>query len=1681
MKLYLNYFQKILILLLMTFFFERMSAVDFEVNGITYNTSALTNTTVKVTGKTNGYTGAIVIPESITYQGNNYTVTSIDEDAFYQNNDIISIELPKTIIYIDESAFEACVNLDKVYISNLESWLKIGFENSSSNPLKYASHLYVEGKEVCDVIIPDGITEVDEFAFCGYKGIRSLIIPASIKNIWRAAFSSCINLKMVKVKGTNPIQMDNEYDSPFSSISPSAKLVVPKGTIRTYVATPKWRECFGEIVEEDNEENEIISFVDPNVESICKANWDSNGDGKLSKEEVAAVTDTSFGKKFRKSSIEIFPEFKYFTGLTYIGNEAFEKCSKLSFINLPPNIKTIGGQAFKECGFTFLSISEGVETIGYQAFSGCPLNTIVIPESVNSISSDYPFPRFLTKISISQGNAYYECPYNSLCIVRKDSKTVIFGTNNSKIPYGVLHIGANSFHGATELTNISIPNSVLTIDKDAFYNCNKLESVDFSVGLTTIGESAFNNCSNLVSAKLPVGLTTIGESAFGNCTSLSEMQFPNTLKSIGSVAFEGCSKLETIMIPQSVSDWQGSAFLGCDNLASANVKCIIPIPYQAFADCKKLESVVLAEGINTINNNAFSGCTSLVSINLPSTIKSIGSATFIHCSSLEKIVIPENITSIGSSAFANCTSLAYVESKVKQPFELNGVFSSLPYNSELHVPYGTKVLYESTQGWNVFGEIIEAAPQQFDLNIASVGNGSAKCNGNTIRNQSLSIKVTEGSPTTISLYPDTGYRVASIKVNGQDALSQVNDHQLVIPVTDNTNVAIVFEAITHTLTIKATGNGSVVYNETMIRDNSSSFIVNDGTSAIVKFVSDAGYKIKSVKLNAVDITSSVKNNQYTISNVNSDNSLEVEFEAITHTLTIKATGNGSVEFYEMTIRDNSSSFTVNDGTSAVVKFVSDAGYKIKSVKLNSTDITSSLNESQYTICNIKSDCTLEVEFEAITHTLSVVATGNGNVDYNGIVIRNQSQSYFVQEGSSIIFSFIPDAGFRVGNVKVNNTDVTASVENNSYTISNITANVTLTVTFEAIPPTTYSFTISAVGNGTVTYDGNTLRGETSSFTVVEGTNIVVKLAADEGSRLKSVKLDNVDVTSSVVNNQYTISNIKSNTSLEVAFEVIPTYVLTVKATGNGLASYEGKVVRDQSNAFMIAEGTDATVTFIPDNGYKIKSVKVDEVDVTAIVVNDQFTISKVSKDTSLEVEFEAKNYTLAITSKGNGTVNYDGNTVRSKTSTFTLAAGTSVLVEFASDEGYRIMSVKLDGADITSNVFNNQYTIVNITHDVALEVEFSEDVTDITHNGVNYKVASYLDATLNVAAGDYGLSLSVPATLSFKNRLWKVVGVEANALNNCSELASIEWNPEAKFNGRVSNPNLLLYVKDKQYGSETIQNVVVNGEAEEIVLQETNGGNNFYCPKAFIAKKVTYNHNYSMKSGYNTCQGWETIALPFDVTKIQRQGGTELLPYQAWTQGSNQRPFWLYSLTELGWKAESSITANTPYIISMPNNEMYNPSYNISGIVQFIGENVQVKVSDNLAYGKDGNKKLIPIFQNQEASQDFFVLNVNNQWSSNTDAAVEGSVFICGLRKIHPFEAYMTIDGNAASRVIPVFGDQELTGIYDIPFTNKDNRDVKVYTLEGQLVATGKRAELMKKLSKGIFVIDGQKVVVIGK
>ena len=350
-----------------------------------------------------------------------------------------------------------------------------------------------------------------------------------------------------------------------------------------------------------------------------------------------------------------------------------------------------------------------------------------------------------------------------------------------------------------------------------------------------------------------------------------------------------------------------------------------------------------------------------------------------------------------------------------------------------------------------------------------------------------------------------------------------------------------------------------------------------------------------------------------------------------YTLTIIASGYGSASYNGTTVRGRTASFTVNEGTNATVTFSPDNGYRIKTVKVNGANVY--FNNNQYTLYEISGDKTIAVEFEAIpvtTYTLSITATGYGSVSYNGTTVRSRTASFTVNEGTNATITFNPDNGYRVKSVMVNN--LTVSVSNNQYTVSNISRNTTVEVEFEAIPSTTYTLSVTATGNGSASYNGTTIRSRTASFTVNKGTDATVTFSPDNGYRIKTVKVNGANVYFS--NNQYTLYEISENKTIAVEFEEIPvtTYTLSITATGNGSASYNGTTVRSRTASLIVDEGTNATITFTPDNGYRIKAVKVNG-SAVSVNSNNQYTVSNIKANTTVTVEFEAipiTTYTLSI-------------------------------------------------------------------------------------------------------------------------------------------------------------------------------------------------------------------------------------------------------------------------------------------------------------------------------------------------------------------------------------------------------------------------------------------------------------------
>ena len=187
-------------------------------------------------------------------------VKSIGKYAFYGYSSLKSISFPSSIRSIGESAFFECNGLKRVYVSSIEDWCKIKFENTFSNPINYGSKIYIDGELATDITIPKGITKICDYAFANCDTITNVVIPNSVISIGNSAFSFCSNLKNINI----PNSVVNIGKGAFSGCSNLEKVEIPDGIkfIKDYTFT----SC----------ENLITIIIPQSVKEIGNLAFDSD-------------------------------------------------------------------------------------------------------------------------------------------------------------------------------------------------------------------------------------------------------------------------------------------------------------------------------------------------------------------------------------------------------------------------------------------------------------------------------------------------------------------------------------------------------------------------------------------------------------------------------------------------------------------------------------------------------------------------------------------------------------------------------------------------------------------------------------------------------------------------------------------------------------------------------------------------------------------------------------------------------------------------------------------------------------------------------------------------------------------------------------------------------------------------------------------------------------------------------------------------------------------------------------------------------------------------------------------------------------------------------------------------------------------------------------------------------------
>ena len=177
---------------------------------------------------------------------------------------------------IGSSAFSGCSGIAKVEFCDTESLCSLRYGDEWSNPLYYARQLYINGKEVTDVVIPNSVKSICDMAFYRFSGLSSITIGSGVKSIGEYAFYDCSNLTSVIVENPQPASIESNSFNNQKNIT----LYVPTGTKEAYSAASYWNN-FSLIIERNDDRR--IGDVD--------------GDGKLTIADVTKLVNMILGKE----------------------------------------------------------------------------------------------------------------------------------------------------------------------------------------------------------------------------------------------------------------------------------------------------------------------------------------------------------------------------------------------------------------------------------------------------------------------------------------------------------------------------------------------------------------------------------------------------------------------------------------------------------------------------------------------------------------------------------------------------------------------------------------------------------------------------------------------------------------------------------------------------------------------------------------------------------------------------------------------------------------------------------------------------------------------------------------------------------------------------------------------------------------------------------------------------------------------------------------------------------------------------------------------------------------------------------------------------------------------------------------------------------------------------------------
>ena len=498
------------------------------------------------------------------------SVTSIGESAFC-GTAIVTFPFTERITRIGDMAFSMCGDLRSVNLKQCHEMKQLG------------SRAFIFCVNVTEIQLPASLEDIGEYAFAS-TGISSFTASPTLKSIGEGVFAACHNLKEADIS------------------------TIPE---LTKVPSSLFEECI----------NLKTVTLPQEINSIGSDAFSNTGFEKFE----FPGTITYIGSSAMSQCQELQSVDLSKTDLSVIPEALFENCTRLKFVQFPPNLREIGAFAFENAAVEEYIAPSSLEKLGDGAFKGSKIASIDLSKStVNELPN--------------------EALSNCLSL-----KSVIAPT--------IQKLGKLALAN-TALKSFALTESILSVGEFCFMQ-SKLQKLDLSAFAGDIPPGLAANCSDLSDVVFNMGVKLIGAEAFA-FTGLLNFTVPPETVEIGVGAFRGCQELKSIYAARPLERIREYAFCGCSYLQDVDFTSFISIGAHSFAGTG-IKEVVASRDTKGLGEGAFEDCLHLKYADLSQAFfsASIPSRLFAGCTLLKWVALPTASTDSARNAgvFEKCAGL----------------------------------------------------------------------------------------------------------------------------------------------------------------------------------------------------------------------------------------------------------------------------------------------------------------------------------------------------------------------------------------------------------------------------------------------------------------------------------------------------------------------------------------------------------------------------------------------------------------------------------------------------------------------------------------------------------------------------------------------------------------------------------------------------------------------------------------------------------------------------------------------------------------------------------------------------------------------------------------------------------------------------------------------------------------